>query len=152
MVYNFTLGICPKVGVIERLEFELTYFDSAVQWFNHYTPLKIMIIHIPTLYHSIRCFVYFKIRFLFGCMHLYKRGFIDILHVFGHFCHFFFLLFLSLFFIWESTFHVLLRHCTFQEKRQEFFDFSHLIFSLEIGFGCRILTSLDEWFNKTLKH
>ena len=31
------LGICPKVNVITRLEFELAYYDSAVHRFNHYT-------------------------------------------------------------------------------------------------------------------
>ena len=31
-----SLGICPKVNVIARLEFELAYYYSAVQRFNHY--------------------------------------------------------------------------------------------------------------------
>ena len=34
-VYTFPKGICPKVNVIVRLEFELAYYDSAVQRFNH---------------------------------------------------------------------------------------------------------------------
>ena len=34
---TFPKGICPKVNVIARLEFELAYYDSAVQRFNHYT-------------------------------------------------------------------------------------------------------------------
>ena len=34
--YNFPKGICPKVNVIVRLEFELAYYDSAVQRFIHY--------------------------------------------------------------------------------------------------------------------
>ena len=33
----FPKGICPKVIVIARLEFELTYNDSVVYGFNHYT-------------------------------------------------------------------------------------------------------------------
>ena len=33
-------GICPKVNVIARLEYELTYYDSAVHRFNHYTTRK----------------------------------------------------------------------------------------------------------------
>ena len=33
-VYTFPRGICPKVNVIERLEFELASSDSAVQRFN----------------------------------------------------------------------------------------------------------------------
>ena len=32
----FTKGICPKVNVIARLQFELAYYDSAVHSFNHY--------------------------------------------------------------------------------------------------------------------
>ena len=31
------MDISPKVNVIERLEFELTYFETAVQHFNYYT-------------------------------------------------------------------------------------------------------------------
>ena len=34
-VHTFPKGICPKVNVIARLEYELTYYDSAVQRFNH---------------------------------------------------------------------------------------------------------------------
>ena len=36
-VNTFPKGICPKVNVIARLEFELTYYDPAVHRFNHYT-------------------------------------------------------------------------------------------------------------------
>ena len=36
-VHTFPQGICPKVNVIERLEFELAYYDSAIHRFNHYT-------------------------------------------------------------------------------------------------------------------
>ena len=32
-----TKGICLKVNVIARLEYELAYYDSAVHRFNHYT-------------------------------------------------------------------------------------------------------------------
>ena len=32
-----TKGICPKVNVIARLEYEITYYDSAVHRFSHYT-------------------------------------------------------------------------------------------------------------------
>ena len=37
-VHTFPKGICPKVNVIARLEFELAYYDSAVYRFDHYTP------------------------------------------------------------------------------------------------------------------
>ena len=37
-VHTFPKGICPKVNVIVRLEYELAYYDSAVHRFNHYTP------------------------------------------------------------------------------------------------------------------
>ena len=33
----FPKGICPKVNVIARLEYEFAYNDSAVRRFNHYT-------------------------------------------------------------------------------------------------------------------
>ena len=36
-VHAFHKGVCPKVNVIERLEFELAYDKSAVHPFNHYT-------------------------------------------------------------------------------------------------------------------
>ena len=35
-VHTFPKGICPKVNIIARLEFELAYYDSVVQRFNHY--------------------------------------------------------------------------------------------------------------------
>ena len=41
-VHTFPNRIYPKVNVIERLEFELTYYYPEVQYFNHYnteTPL-----------------------------------------------------------------------------------------------------------------
>ena len=36
-VHTFPKGICPKVNVIARLEYELAYYDSAVHRFNNYT-------------------------------------------------------------------------------------------------------------------
>ena len=36
-VHTFPKGICPKVNVIARLEFELAYYDFAIHRFNHYT-------------------------------------------------------------------------------------------------------------------
>ena len=33
-VHTFPKGICPKVNVKARLEFELAYYDSAVHRFN----------------------------------------------------------------------------------------------------------------------
>ena len=36
-VHTFPKGICPKVNVIARLEYELAYYDSAVHRFNDYT-------------------------------------------------------------------------------------------------------------------
>ena len=37
-VHTFHKGVCPKVNVIARMEFELTYYGSVVNRFNHYTP------------------------------------------------------------------------------------------------------------------
>ena len=36
-VHTFPKGICPKVNVIARLEYEVANYDSAVQRFYHYT-------------------------------------------------------------------------------------------------------------------
>ena len=36
-VRTFPNGICPKMNIIARLEFELAYSESAAQRFNHYT-------------------------------------------------------------------------------------------------------------------
>ena len=36
-VHTFPKDICPKVNVIAWLEYELSYYDSAVHRFNHYT-------------------------------------------------------------------------------------------------------------------
>ena len=33
----FHKSICPKMNAIAQLEFELDYYDSAVQRFNNYT-------------------------------------------------------------------------------------------------------------------
>ena len=38
-VHTFPKGICPNVNVIARREFELAYYDSVDQRFNHYTTL-----------------------------------------------------------------------------------------------------------------
>ena len=35
-VNTFPKGICPKVNVIARLDFQLAFNDSSVQLFNHY--------------------------------------------------------------------------------------------------------------------
>ena len=35
-VHTFPKGICPKVNVIARLEFEFANYDSVVHQFNHY--------------------------------------------------------------------------------------------------------------------
>ena len=40
-VHTFPKGICPKMNVTAQLEFELAYYDSALQRFNYYTPLFI---------------------------------------------------------------------------------------------------------------
>ena len=36
-VHTFPKSICPKVNIIERLEYVLAYYDSAVHCLNHYT-------------------------------------------------------------------------------------------------------------------
>ena len=39
-VHTFPKGICPKVNVIARLEFELAYYDSTTHPFNYYTTMS----------------------------------------------------------------------------------------------------------------
>ena len=34
--HNFSKGISPKVNLIVRQEFDLSYFEAAVQHINHY--------------------------------------------------------------------------------------------------------------------
>ena len=36
-VHTFSKDISQKVNIMSRLEFKLTYFEAAVQYFNHYT-------------------------------------------------------------------------------------------------------------------
>ena len=48
-VHTFPKGICPKVKVLARLEYELAYYDSAVHRFNHYTK------RTPLVYFSYIC-------------------------------------------------------------------------------------------------
>ena len=36
-VHTFRKGICLRVNVIARLEFELVYYDFTLHFFNHYT-------------------------------------------------------------------------------------------------------------------
>ena len=43
-VHTFPKGICPKVKVTARLEFELAYSDSTVHRFNHYTTSNMNIV------------------------------------------------------------------------------------------------------------
>ena len=38
-VHTFPNNICPKVNVVTRLEFELTFYYSAVHRSNHYTTM-----------------------------------------------------------------------------------------------------------------
>ena len=53
-VHNFPKGICPKVNVIARREYELGYYDSAVHRFNHYTTRtpRWMIWALPSISNS----------------------------------------------------------------------------------------------------
>ena len=95
-VHTFPKGICPKFG----LEFELAYYDSAVQHFNHYTKrtstffyvilflilrglywiwLNIVWMRFLVFHCSIRCWYCFssinqpEFLFLFDCFWLFVR-------------------------------------------------------------------------------
>ena len=55
--HTFPKGICLKVNVIARLEYELAYYDFAVHRFNHYTtrtPLLFMFLSLFYI-HTIIC-------------------------------------------------------------------------------------------------
>ena len=62
--YNtFPKGISPKVNVIEQLDFELNYFNTAVQHFSHNTmdtPCCVMVIIIGSglLWHINHCWLF----------------------------------------------------------------------------------------------
>ena len=43
-VHTFPKGICPKVNVITRLEFELAYYVSAVHCFKNWVLSGIIIV------------------------------------------------------------------------------------------------------------
>ena len=48
-IHTLPKGICPKMNIIARLEFELAYNDFAIQCFNHYTmssPRRIILVKI----------------------------------------------------------------------------------------------------------
>ena len=50
-VHTFPKGICPKVNVIARLEYELAYYDSAVHYFNHYNTRTAPLILLLYMYN-----------------------------------------------------------------------------------------------------
>ena len=57
-VHTFPKGICPKVNVIARLEFELAYYDSANHRFNH---------EATPLFFSVFVLTFFQSSFLRAC-------------------------------------------------------------------------------------
>ena len=63
-VHTFPKGICPKVNVIARLEYELAYYDPAVHRFNHYATRTPPILETPLLntQHYKVCIEQFKKR------------------------------------------------------------------------------------------
>ena len=80
-VHTFPKGICPKVNVIARLEFELAYYDSAVHRFNHYTtrrpPCVCACACVCVLY--LRIIVYRGISgFYYVCVWRYMRRVINL--------------------------------------------------------------------------
>ena len=40
-VHTFPKGICPKVNVTARPEFELVHYDSVISRFNHFTTIQL---------------------------------------------------------------------------------------------------------------
>ena len=49
-IHTFPKGICPKMNVLARLEFELACYDSATQSFNNYFN------HYPSIPHHVKIF------------------------------------------------------------------------------------------------
>ena len=58
--HTFPKGICSKVNVIAQLEFELTYYDFAVQCFNHYNTrtLPIYTFNVTILKYIVNIYIY----------------------------------------------------------------------------------------------
>ena len=62
-VHTFPKGICPKVNVIVRLEYELAYYDSAVHRFNQYTTrIPPEICKVVYLFANV-----FRFQYIFEC-------------------------------------------------------------------------------------
>ena len=59
-IHTFLKSICSKVNVLVQLEFELIYYDSAVQHFNHYTTRTPLISCTITKKH--------QLMLLYSCM------------------------------------------------------------------------------------
>ena len=67
-VHTFPKGICPKVNVIARLEYELAYYDSAVHRFKHYTT------RTPTVkVLSLNSLLYLYLRFMSTIKHTVRH-------------------------------------------------------------------------------
>ena len=67
-VHTFPKGICPKMNVLARQEYELAYYDSAVHRFNHYTtrtPLSFSYCSKRTNYNWYNCHLHVTSFFQF---------------------------------------------------------------------------------------
>ena len=54
-VHTFPKGICPKVNVIARLEYELAYYDSVVHRFYHYTTRTLLEYWVRNINSILNC-------------------------------------------------------------------------------------------------
>ena len=51
-VHNFPKGISPKVNLIAQLDFELTYYNAAVQYISHYTTMAPVIKYFDIIFRT----------------------------------------------------------------------------------------------------
>ena len=52
VIHTFLKSIGPKVNLIDRLEFELAYYDVAVEYISHYATGTLTLIFVSSVYFS----------------------------------------------------------------------------------------------------
>ena len=91
------MGICPKVNVVARLEYELAYNDFAVHRFNHYTtrtPPTFRRDSVSLMRLLFRCHVHvfsweispvYRLKYPYSCFssHFRFEGFVDLYAISG---------------------------------------------------------------------
>ena len=87
-VRNFPKGICPKVNITARLEFELACYDFVDHRFNHYTPIYIRIISPRYVYQELEklmaSYYAHKDPYRHALIHMQKHTFIHTRYALAH--------------------------------------------------------------------